>query len=195
MDRRTVKTRAAIVNAYKQLLGKPGTTVTVQKIIDLADIGRSTFYSHFADKSSLPKEIFNALLYHIGEETPIKPADVVQLLEIPVELHEVAPTPRERMERLFVHLLKHLEREKLIYSRLFYHAESDWFLYDFRHSLENFMKKYILNVLVWPPEGMPEGLYRQYLVDGFLTTVNWCFYHKKDYTLQELIQAYVQLVM
>lgn len=194
MDRRTEKTRAAIVNAYKQLLGKPGTTVTVQKIIDLANIGRSTFYSHFADKSSLPREIFEALLYHIGEETPIYPPDAVRLLDVQAEPNEITPTPKARMERLFTHLLKHLEREKLIYSRLFYHEGYNWFLYDFQNALENFMRKYILNVLVFAPEGTPEDLYLQYLIEGFLTTVNWCFGHKNR-TLPELARAYVCLVM
>ena len=44
-DRRITKTRKAIYSAFLQLLNQKGyETITVQEIIDLADVGRSTFY-------------------------------------------------------------------------------------------------------------------------------------------------------
>ena len=47
-DRRITKTRKAIYNAFLQLLNlKDYETITVQEIIDLADVGRSTFYSQY----------------------------------------------------------------------------------------------------------------------------------------------------
>ena len=46
-DRRITKTRKAIYQAFLQLLNqKDYEAITVQEIIDLADVGRSTFYSH-----------------------------------------------------------------------------------------------------------------------------------------------------
>ena len=45
-DRRITKTRKAIYQAFLQLLNqKDYEAITVQEIIDLADVGRSTFYS------------------------------------------------------------------------------------------------------------------------------------------------------
>lgn len=42
-DRRITKTRKAIYSAFLQLLNQKGyETITVQEIIDLADVGRST---------------------------------------------------------------------------------------------------------------------------------------------------------
>ena len=44
-DRRITKTRKAIYAAFLQLLNqKDYESITVQEIIDLADVGRSTFY-------------------------------------------------------------------------------------------------------------------------------------------------------
>ena len=51
MDRRVKKSRAAIHQAFISLLNqKSYESITVQEIIDLADVGRSTFYSHFETK-------------------------------------------------------------------------------------------------------------------------------------------------
>ena len=48
MDRRQRKSREAIFNAFICLLSKKHyNKITVGEIIEIADIGRATFYSHF----------------------------------------------------------------------------------------------------------------------------------------------------
>jgi len=56
MDRRIKRTKTAIYSAFTQLLlEKKYYKITIQEIIDLANIGRSTFYSHFETKDELLK--------------------------------------------------------------------------------------------------------------------------------------------
>ena len=61
-DRRVAKTRRALKAALTDLILEKGyEQVTVKDIIDRADMGRSTFYSHFVDKDELLLAILSDL--------------------------------------------------------------------------------------------------------------------------------------
>lgn len=66
MDRRQKKTRNAIFNAFTDLLKTESySKITVQQIIDIADIGRTTFYSHFETKDDLLKSLSQEIFDHV----------------------------------------------------------------------------------------------------------------------------------
>ena len=66
MDRRQRKTREAIFKAFCELLSrKDYNHITVSEIIERADVGRATFYSHFETRDFLLKDLCGELFCHI----------------------------------------------------------------------------------------------------------------------------------
>ena len=69
IDRRISKTKKAIYQAFLQLLNDTGyESTTVQDIIDLADVGRSTFYCHYESKELLLDELCHYFLRQLQRE-------------------------------------------------------------------------------------------------------------------------------
>lgn len=65
-DRRIHKTRKAIIEAMLSLLAeKHYDQISVQEIVDRADVGRSTFYVHFESKDDLLAQGFEQMLGHL----------------------------------------------------------------------------------------------------------------------------------
>ena len=98
MDRRQQKTKAAIFNAFRNLLEKKSFShITVQEILDLANIGRSTFYAHFQTKDELLKYVCEELFGHIVSSAKEKS-----------HLHGLY-SEKETSQSIFCHLLYHLQ--------------------------------------------------------------------------------------
>lgn len=58
-DRRVARTRHLLQEALVSLILEQGyMSVTVQDVLDRADVGRATFYSHFRDKDALLLSLF-----------------------------------------------------------------------------------------------------------------------------------------
>lgn len=72
-DRRVRRTRKALHDALLALMvEKSFDAITVQEIIDRADVGRATFYSHFSDKRDLLDSGFTDLDRLLAETTTSK---------------------------------------------------------------------------------------------------------------------------
>jgi AcrR family transcriptional regulator len=68
MDRRAARTRRALHEALISLILRKGyDDITVQDIIDEADVGRSTFYAHYSGKEDLLRGGFERLRADLAE--------------------------------------------------------------------------------------------------------------------------------
>ena len=97
MDRRQQKTRKAIFDALGRLLErKRFENLTVQEIIDEANIGRSTFYAHFETKDDLLKHMCTDIFQHIFTD------------RLPLETEDPYSAGMRNLELKLGHILYHL---------------------------------------------------------------------------------------
>ncbi|MCR5060232.1 MAG: TetR/AcrR family transcriptional regulator, partial [Saccharofermentans sp.] len=101
MDRRQQKTRTAIYEALTRLLDRYRfEDITVQQIIDEANIGRSTFYSHFETKDQLLEQMCDELFTHVFSESLI-----------PEKSHDFS-SDHDDIKPILEHLLWHIKDHK-----------------------------------------------------------------------------------
>jgi AcrR family transcriptional regulator len=68
-DRRVRRTRRMLIEALLALILEKGySKITVQDILDRADVGRSTFYAHFRDREALLVACFDHLRDELRQE-------------------------------------------------------------------------------------------------------------------------------
>ena len=68
-DRRSQRTRRLVISAMMELLSeKRYDAITVQDLLDRADIGRSTFYAHYFDKEDVLASLVEQMLETLSQE-------------------------------------------------------------------------------------------------------------------------------
>ncbi|MFS8111225.1 TetR/AcrR family transcriptional regulator [Rhizobium jaguaris] len=76
IDRRVMRTRALLQNALIALIPERGyAAITVEDICEKANIGRSTFYTHYAGKDELRSATIDAHLRFPRDRSPSADAD------------------------------------------------------------------------------------------------------------------------
>lgn len=154
MDRRQRKTRAAIYSAFIDLLStKDFSQVTVQEIIDAADVGRATFYAHFETKDFLLKEMCEELFSHI-----LGSADTHYKCDMECSF--------------YLHLLRHIKNNDDNILKLFSGNNNQLFLWYFKESL----KKTVFNLAeneYFPTLNVPKDFLVNYISAVFTQTVLW----------------------
>ncbi len=175
MDRRQRKTKAAIYSAFTELLGKKDfSQVTVQEIIDAADVGRATFYAHFETKDYLLKEMCEELFGHI-----LGRADTHYKCDMDCSF--------------YLHLLRHIKNNDDNILRLFSGKNSELFLSFFKQSLKGMILD-ITDSQVISELGIPEDFLVNYICAVFTQTVLW--WADKDFReTPEQISGYLNCVI
>lgn len=87
IDRRILKTKKAIRNAYAQLLkNKKPDDISIKDIADVADISRKTFYYYYDGVWQIEDEIENELAKLLSKE--LENLDIELLLKNPITLFQ-----------------------------------------------------------------------------------------------------------
>ena len=179
MDRRQKKTRSAIFTAFGDLLAQKNyNKITVQEIIDTADIGRTTFYAHFETKDDLLKELCAELFDHIIQSA----ADSTHTHGLYSD--DGAP------ESVFCHLLQHLQENNNSILELLSCESSELFLRYFKESLNRLL---IAQVPDWAKQegfSVPKDFLTNHISSSFVEMILWWIKGHRKQSPTELDQYF-----
>lgn len=155
MDRRIQKTRAAIFSAFDKLIQKNAyAKISVQDIIDEANIGRSTFYEHFETKDELLRQKCTDLFEHIfmphGTEK--------------THSFSIATTFGQKI----THILYHLLDDKKVVKGILNSESGEIFL--------SYFRKYLIETIgkeKFSTRDIPEEFLQNHIAGSFIETVRW----------------------
>ena len=153
MDRRQKKTRNAILKAFGELLEKRRyERISVQDIIEKADVGRSTFYAHFETKDALLKALCSDIFDHIFEG---------EACEYPLK--------NEGLEATLAHILWHLKEHQTNVMGLLASESGELLMQYVKEYLYLLFQKRIKEFQTQAPE----DFLLHHLVGAFAATVSW----------------------
>lgn len=158
MDRRQRKTRKAIFDAFSKLLeNKSYSNITVQEIIDEADISRSTFYSHFETKDELLRELCTEIFEHVFSDNKSKESS-----------HDFSCSENDLKEEI-THMLYHLKDNGRYISRILSCESGEIFMNYFKE----YLGKIFSDALKKIKTDIPTEYILNHMVCDFAETVRW----------------------
>lgn len=153
MDRRQRKSRKAIYDAFTTLLRtKRYEQITVQDIIDTADISRSTFYAHFETKDMLLKAMCSDIFDHVFA------GDLC-------DYHDHAPHLQARL----AHILFHLQEQKGQVLGILSCESGELFMVYFKERLNTLFRMYLQDF----PKTVPQDFLLNHLSGSLAEAVRW----------------------
>jgi len=179
MDRRQQKTRNAIFQAFNRLLEeKHFNSITVQEILDEANIGRSTFYSHFETKDALLKEMCTDIFDHIFSH------------ELHSETSHDFSSSDHGLQEKITHLLYHLKDNKGNVLGVLSGESGELFM--------RYFKEYLTTMFDQYPDCIRKDVPREFalnhLVGSFAEAVKWWIKTGMKTSPEKLAQDYLKLI-
>lgn len=182
MDRRQRKTREAIFNAFIILLSKKNfNKITVEEIIDFADVGRATFYAHFETKDFLLKELCAELFDHIFS------------VENNLQNTKHNLFYCDTNDSVFLHLFKHIKKNDNNICKLLSSENNDLFLQYFKADVKILVEKQIKNFENSKPQNIPKEFWINYITTTFIETLKWWLVNKMKETPEQIAEYFYSL--
>ena len=178
MDRRQQKTRQAVFEALTVLLEKKTySKISVQEIIDAANVGRSTFYSHFETKDELLRAMCTDIFDHVFSDHLTSE-----------KTHDFSLTGKD-LKGEITHVLYHLQDNKATVRSILSCESGEMFMRYFKEYLEKLFKDEVTRI----SSGVPKDYMLSLVVCDFAETVRW--WMKNDrYSPEEIAGFFLDTV-
>jgi len=171
-DRRSQRTRHLISEAFVQLLREKGySAITVSDIIERADIGRSTFYSHYRDKDDLFVNEMERVIVALGNQIPVQ--------------DEMPYFPS-------LGLFRHVGEQYELYKALVWTPGIDLLIKHLQKSLCQRIEQGLENS--GEVFAIPVPILANFIAGSFLTLLTWWLENKMIYSPEEMDAMFSKLI-
>ena len=183
MDRRQRKTREAIYGAFVQLLSKKSfDKITVGEIIELADVGRATFYAHFETKDYLLKGLLAELFDHIFETEDGEKGMHRHIFDC------------EAPNSVYLHLFQHLQKNDNNVGKLLVCENTDLVMQYFKNSVRKLVEKHLGDFELKKPQAVPETFWVNYITETLVETARWWMGQGMKESPEEITEYFLAVV-
>ncbi len=183
MDRRQRKTREAIFEAFTELLSiKDFSQITVGEIIERADIGRATFYSHFETKDFLLKEFCEELFCHIFDTENHHENEHRHIFAC------------DSTDSVFTHLFAHLQKNDNNILALLSSQNNELFLRYFRDNLEILIESQMPLFESQKGKDIPYSFWKNHIVSTFVETIKWWVDNGMNESPEVITEYFLQVI-
>lgn len=174
-DLRKRKTRKAIFSAFTSLLSeKSYDKISVQNIIDAADVGRTTFYAHFETKDYLLRDLCEELFGHIIDSA----------MGLPHEHYHWSA--ESKTDSVFLHLLRHLQENDYGILGLLSSQNNEIFLRYFKSNLKRLIVTQYADKGLLKNSRLPEDYLVNHIASSFVNTIDWWLLRKRKESPEEI---------
>jgi AcrR family transcriptional regulator len=180
-DRRIVRTRELLFDALLDLIIAKGyDAITVQDLIDNANIGRSTFYFHFQDKEQLLTENITNLKEYLKQQ---------RNNHIPTE--QTHPMNFQ----FSLAMLQHAQSHKRIYKAVAGKQSGITVVYHMKNMLSDLIKQEIENHDAAHITGeIPSHIVIEFIVNTFMSLLTWWMDYNMPCPANEVDSMFHKLV-
>lgn len=183
MDRRQKKSREAIFNAFTSLLSEKNyNQISVQEIIDAADVGRTTFYAHFETKDYLLKDLCEELFGHIIDTA----------MGLPHGHYHYSCG--NATDSVFLHLLRHLQENDRHILELLSSQNNDLFLRYFKSNLKKLIISQYAQKGLLMNSKLPEDYLVNHITSSFVETVSWWLSHDMKESPEQITEYFLETI-
>ena len=175
-DRRVQRTRELLQKALIELIGERGyDAITIQEIVDRANVGRTTFYLHYNNKDELFMSCHEAIVskFHIGLLHPVSREELLSA-EIPPELASA---------------YRHLEEGRALLYPIFQGKNSQLILPQIRERSAREIETNLRSIFAEANSTIPLDVLANYLAGAQIALMQWWLEKRRSHTPDDLTKT------
>jgi AcrR family transcriptional regulator len=179
-NRRVERTRELLQKALMELIAEHGyDAITIQDIVDRANLGRTTFYLHYNSKDELFMSCHEAIIseFHLGLLHPLTRGELLSP-QIPPEMTSA---------------YRHLEEGRALLSPIFQGKDSQLILRQIRDRSAREIEANLRAVFVEAESAIPLDILANYLAGAQIALMQWWLEKRRPHTPDNLTHAFHRL--